>query len=372
MLNILHKKNKAEKALFKAAGKHNYFSFPGFTRMVTSGSPALRTYRDVLGLLTGQAGTIRSVSTRTDKTKNKIFSKSFSLPALLLGVTLAFMFSSCNKVDKPYLKKPNPIIPTNDTIRKVLIEDFTGHKCSNCPRAAYTIHNFLEVTFPKKVVAIGIHPKGGGGFTTTDANHLEDFRTPVGDKYDTDFGISGNGLPNGMVNRRKNTGGYAISDSKWKDTVTALLKKAPDALLKITNTYDVATRKLTSDVKCSFLNTLSGTYNLVVLLTQDSIKAPQDYNGTGGDPAWHSPTESNYWHMHVLRACISDGTGPASGAGVSIGSIIKGNTVTKSFPFDVPTIVVNVPLDAKHCNVVAFIYNTLTNEVVQVEEKKLM
>ena len=175
-----------------------------------------------------------------------------------------------------------------------------------------------------------------------------------------------------MVNRRRNAGGYAISDAVWKDTVKALLTKAPDALLKITNTYDAASRKLTTDIKCSFLNTLSGSYNLVVLLTQDSIKAPQEYNGTGGDPAWHSPTESDYWHMHVLRACISDGTGTVSGAGVDVGSFTKGTSVTKTFSFDVPTMVVNIPLDAKHCNVVAFIYNTTTKEVIQAEEAKLI
>ena len=300
--------------------------------------------------------------------KNK---RSFLL-LLLIGIATLFIISSCNKVDNPYKKWIPPVPPTNDTIRKVLIEDFTGHKCSNCPRAAFTIHNFMEVTFPKQVIAVAIHPKGAGGFTTTDAAHPEDFRTPVGDKYDVDFGISANGLPNGMINRRKNPAGYVIGDSKWKDTVSAILKKAPDAFLKITNTYDTASRKLTCDVKCSFLNTLPGTYNLVVLLTQDSIKAPQDYSGSGGDPAWHNPTEPNYQHMHVLRACISDGTGSVSGTGVSIGSFTKGSSVTKSFPFDLPKIYVNIPVDAKHCNVVAFICNAVTNEVVQANEAKLM
>ena len=294
---------------------------------------------------------------------------SFGKVGMGLLFSLSLIFSSCNKVDKPYQKWIPPTPPTNDTIRKVLIEDFTGHKCSNCPRAAFRIHNFIDVTFQKQVIAVAIHPKAGGGFTSTDASHPEDYRTPVGDKYDLDFGISSSGLPNGMVNRRKNVSGYAISDGVWKDTVSALLKKAPDALLKITNTYDIASRKLVVDIKCSYLNTLAGTYNLVVLLTQDSIKAPQDYNGVGGDPAWHSPTEPNYQHMHVLRACISDGTG----AGVSIGSITKGNSATRSFTLDpLPLSYVNVPVNAQQCNVVAFIYNTATNEVVQAEDAKLM
>lgn len=304
--------------------------------------------------------------------KNRLQCSDQVLVGILFFIIVWF-FSSCNKIDKPYINwiPPNPL--SGDTIRKILIEDYTGHRCSNCPRAAYTIHKFQETVFPRQVIAVAIHPKGGGSFTLPDAAHPLDFRTPIGDKFDADFGISKLGIPNGMINRRKNSSGFAIPDSKWKDTVAFILQNKPDALLKITNDYNGNTRKLSIEVKCNFLNSLAGNYNLIVLLTQDSIKSAQDYNGVGGDPVWHSPTETDYWHMHVLRACLSDGSGAVSGIGVSVGSFVQGSSVTKYFVLEpVPAIYGNIPVDIKQCNVIAFLYNLATKEVIQAEDERII
>jgi len=285
---------------------------------------------------------------------------------LLLGFTSALMVSSCNKVKEPYLKKPDPVIPTGDTIRKVLFEDYTGHRCSNCPRVANYIHTF-QSTFPKQIIALATHSKFAGTFTVPDASHPADFRTAVGDKYFKDFLVQG--LPAGIINRRNKAAGYnSGAESKWEDSLRAILSKAPDAILKITNTYDTTLRKLTSSIKCNFLNNLQGTYNLVVLLTQDNIVSPQDNSSSTNYPPYASPVATNYKHMHVLRDCI-DGSG---GTGVPIGSITKGNSVTKSFTLDpLPMTYGNISVDPKNCNVVAFICNSTTNEVVQAEEAKL-
>jgi hypothetical protein len=300
---------------------------------------------------------------------------NFFFVLMLVGFSSALMFYSCQKVDKPYLKMPVSIKPTGDTIRKILFEDYTGHRCPNCPRVAYALHNFQETSFPRQVIGLAIHSKYGATFTLPDASHLADFRTTVSDTYYKDFLVQG--LPTGIINRRNKASGYNTgAESNWKDSIAAILTKAPDALLKITNTYDTTLRKLTSSIKCSFLNTLPGTYNLVVLLTQDNIISPQDNSQLANYPPYPSPIAPNYKHMHVLRDCI-DGSG---GKGVWIGkSVTKGDSVIlKTNPYTIPasyptpTTAYSISLVPKNCNVVAFIYNTVTNEVVQAEEAKLM
>lgn len=287
---------------------------------------------------------------------------------IIFLIAISAALASCEKVDMPYLPGPDPH-PTSDTVRKLLLEDYTGHKCTNCPGAAYTVHNFQHKTYPGQVIAIAIHPTGAGFLTSpSGAPYTSDYRTAIGDNYFTTFKIPA-ALPMGTVNRKKNANGdYAIKAVDWDDSVKAIVKRAPDALLKITNTYDGAARKLTSEIKCSFLNTLPGTYNLVVLLTQDSIMSAQTNGDPNAYPPYASPIAHNYQHMHMLRACI-DGS---SGTGVSIGAIIKGNSVTKTFQdFPLPTAYKNIAVHPKHCNIVAFIYNTSTQEVVQAEEAKI-
>jgi hypothetical protein len=295
--------------------------------------------------------------------------------AILVGFSALLMLSSCQKVDKPYLPFTPVTPPVGDTIRKVLFEDYTGHRCPNCPKAAYAIHNFQETLFPRQVIALAIHSSFGGGLTAPDASHPSDFRTALGDKYFTDFGVPV--LPTGIINRRNKASGYDSGpDDHWVDTIQNILSKSPDAFLKIMNTYDTATGKLNSSVTCTFLNTLTGTYNLVVLLTQDSIVSPQDNSNIANYPPYASPIATNYVHMHVLRDCI-DGSG-TNGTGISVGPFTKGISVTKNMPeflmpasYPVGAVSYGVPVVAKNCNVVAFIYNTTTNEVVQAEEQKI-
>jgi hypothetical protein len=115
---------------------------------------------------------------------------------IILSVIIA-----CDKVNKPYTEEfgkcgnGNLSIP----IRKILLEDYTGHTCGNCPRAAeqteLLINNYCDHIVPISIhVGFFAEPYPTGEFTY-------DFRTDVGNYFDETFGISTAGLPNGMVNR---------------------------------------------------------------------------------------------------------------------------------------------------------------------------
>ena len=55
-----------------------------------------------------------------------------------------------------------------DAARKVLIEDFTGQKCVNCPKATDEIHVLQETYGEDNIIAVGIHsgPLGFAGNKT--------------------------------------------------------------------------------------------------------------------------------------------------------------------------------------------------------------
>ena len=290
----------------------------------------------------------------------------------LLGFVISLAILSCDKIDDPYATNGTNTTDTNVVkTRKVLLEEFTGHTCVNCPLGALNVHS-LQHDYPGKIISIAYHAGYYAKPQSTSA-YLEDFRTTVGEAFATTFSIIG--YPSAMVNRMHFPTGNVISNpSQWRDTVLAYKDKAPDAFLTISNSY--TSPNLTCSVKCEFLNLLSGDYNLVVFLTEDSIMAPQK-NGTvsaAADPNYPNPDALSYYHMHMLRDCISD----ASGVGVPIitGSAAAGDSVIKTFNYTLPANfngappVGTVPV-AKHCNVVAFIYNTATQEVIQAEEKEM-
>ena len=90
------------------------------------------------------------------KSKNGI--KKYSKQLLrfcvkLVVVLLLFALHSCEKVEKPYLPFTPPP-PTSDTIRKILVEDYTGHTCLNCPRAAKVLHSLESKLYPHQIIGL--------------------------------------------------------------------------------------------------------------------------------------------------------------------------------------------------------------------------
>ena len=75
---------------------------------------------------------------------------------LILGLLL--YFSSCDIVETPYMNNENVNIDTNSNnyVKKVLIEDFTGHLCPNCPQAANEIDAIHNI-YGDQIIAIAIH-----------------------------------------------------------------------------------------------------------------------------------------------------------------------------------------------------------------------
>ena len=106
---------------------------------------------------------------------------------------------SCDKVEGPYIEKIENGNDTSEFVQNILIEDFTGHKCPNCPRAARTLeeihHNFGDRIIPMALHVSTLADPSSGAFNL-------DLKTDEGTEIDDFFGVSTSpGLPNGMINR---------------------------------------------------------------------------------------------------------------------------------------------------------------------------
>jgi hypothetical protein len=214
----------------------------------------------------------------------KTILRIFILVALTVGL------NSCDKIEGPVKEVVAP--PAGS--RKVLVEDFTGHKCGNCPRASKAIYD-LKAIYGDRLIIMAIH---AGGFATpfppSAPYYTYDFRTPEGTELDTDFGISVAGNPNGMVNRRQVNGSYIIGSTKWGDEVSAVFGNTTPVpvALTISNNFNSSTRLLETEIKTEFFESLTGNYKLCVYMVEDSIKNWQkDYDTTPEDIEFYNHRE---------------------------------------------------------------------------------
>lgn len=298
---------------------------------------------------------------------------------IILSLFVACIFlSSCDFVGNPYPEVnanlgdtascPDPVFPIVTVhIKKILIEDFTGHTCGNCPKAAKKLHE-IDSIYPGKIVGLATHvgsfaaPTPGYSGSPTTA-FLADYRTSVGDDYDFTFGASAFGLPQGMFNR-KDFDAVAQTHLKfypnWQAYAASIVAEPSVVDLQMIADFNTSTRKICCSVKDSFLTTMSDTLKMVVLLTQDSIIDWQDNIGT---------ITSTYVHRHMLRDAIT----PSGAWGESLisGSIPAGTTHIKKFAYTVPAAYNSIACDENQCHLIAFIYKVSTYEIIQVEEIKL-
>lgn len=289
------------------------------------------------------------------------------MKSIFIFLFVSILFISCDKVDGPFRENAESggTVDTSGTasdgftrFRKVLVEDYTGHKCGNCPEAGNAANN-LNTLFGKKAVVVAIH---AGFFATPSATGMYsyNFTTPVGNNLDNFFAISKAGNPNGMVNRKGHPNNkHIIPYSAWDDSVQSISKNAPNALLKISNSYNETNNTVSTTVNSKFLSNLTGEYKLSVYLVEDSIiNWQKDYSKSPSD-------NPNYAHRHVFRGAFNNS---AWGETVVSGAITDTNKVyTKSY-----NLVLGTDWKPKKAYVVAFIYNSTTYEILQVEERKVL
>lgn len=245
--------------------------------------------------------------------------------------------SSCTNIDDD---EHYTYVKPADVNRCVLIEDFTGQRCRNCPTATYEIEKLQEQYGADVVIAVGIH-SGPLGFKGN--AKVAGLATDLDDTYYNFWKCDHQ--PIGLVNR----GGLCEYTSWAAEVRKAVGQKAPLDLKLTINSYDNDTRrvKLTADAHGTN-GTTAGKLQLWVL--EDSITAMQTM--PDGKP------NADYVHMHVLRAAINGDWGQDI-------TVREGQTVPVEAEFNI-----DEKWDPKHVSIVAFVYNP--SGVMQVTKKALL
>ena len=244
-----------------------------------------------------------------------------------------------------------------ENVRRVLVEDYTGHYCGNCPRAAETLHD-LECKFGNQVIPMAVHV----GFFASPIFHGEPYTTdhtaPEGQVWDGEFGNSAAGLPNGTVNRKEYSGTVVVAYPEWETKVDEFIAIPADAELTISTNYDSGSRNLNVSVETEFFNAMDASdYNLTVCILEDSVKAAQlDYES---DPT----TVYDYKHMHIFRGSMNGEWGET----VTSSAISAGQTFNNSY-----STTLDQNYEENNVYIVAFIYDDASKQVIQANKSSFI
>ena len=151
-----------------------------------------------------------------------------------LHILLAALFlGSCNDI------APNDRlieVPATAAKRKVLVEEFTGQRCSNCPAAAAELARLQAQYGADSLIVVAIH---GGKLALMPATNPKGLATTLGNSYAEHWGYA-TSAPNALVNRQC----AGSQKDGWAAKIRTAFEGESAMNLKLATTYNTATREL--------------------------------------------------------------------------------------------------------------------------------
>lgn len=245
----------------------------------------------------------------------------FSTPIIFVIALLTF--SSCEEVG-PEILLTDPevsydLIDTSYVIsdipqaqeQKVLVEDFTGVKCVNCPKGHEQV-KLLQDAYPGRVIAVALH----SNFLATPYGNDQDLRCSEAQSLDQRLGPT-IAKPTGAINRTEVGGEQLFFINQWAQYCADEINKNNKVNIDIQNTTENQSI-VRVKAKIVFLENMQEALSISVFLLESDIEVTQLTPGGEVD---------DYIHNHVLRQSLT----PFSGTKIDVDEITTGLVVEKEF-----------------------------------------
>lgn len=253
------------------------------------------------------------------KLNHKAMKRKFTLILLLL---MAFILEL----------NAQQIVSTEPQKRNVLIEEFTGILCPNCPDG-HRIANNITSAYPDQVWAVNIHSYG--------AYAAAELQTEDGLALRNGLGVTG--FPGAHINR---TSESSLGRDTWAANTVLQLDEDAECNVGGQAYVDLESRKVSIDVEVYYTEDSKATTNYInVIMLQDDIIAYQ--SGYSSNPS--QVVGQQYRHMHAFRDAITPTWGDA------ISPTTKNSFVTKNYEYTIPKVIGNVDVDIDNVYFIAFV-----------------
>lgn len=257
----------------------------------------------------------------------------------------------------------------------VLVEEYTGGACPNCP-AAHELIKTYQAQRPGRIIPIAMHYEGG--------QQSKPYHDAVYDLRHKDAsavassGIYNNvsALPSAGIDRVPYDNRMAQFTTTWGAALEAAIAKPDSINLTLQSNYDSATQLATVVATIEYPQTISFAHNLNLVVVQDSIIDVQEY--PFNDPT-HPGKNEDYDFINVLRGAI---TAAPLGDPILSSMAVKnpGRVIKKVYTYDCKKIAEKAvvpakqpPFKAEHCRIIGFVTyaGTGSYRVMQATQVKM-
>ena len=230
--------------------------------------------------------------------------------------------------------------PTGKT---VLIKDFTGARCVNCPAAAEYAHNLQHQLGEDHIFIMSVH----AGYLAQPLGQFPDFLTDEGTAWYNNHDSN----PLFSVDHVALTDGNTLKVEQIDAPVAAALEEVQTFEIVVTPQFDEATRQLQVGVQTLALENLDGQFSITVCLVEDHIIGWQTIPGG---------VDKEYDFRNVFRGTLNGANGE------EFESIhVDAND---SFRFSYST-EINADYNADECYLMVYI--SLGDKILQTAVKKI-
>jgi len=247
--------------------------------------------------------------------------------------------------------------------KKMLVEEYTGVQCPNCPAGATILKNY-DVANPEKIVIVALH---SGSLTDPIPNKSKyNFSNDeVQNMINNYLGGNVNAKPAASIDRiPQGNGLFIVNKSQWTTAIAQRSSTTSPVNLTVTSKYDSAFKKVVVKVKVVYTQQVTTKQNISLWVLESNIIDAQ-YDGT--------ITIDNYEHNHVFRDFIT----PVSGSAIlsSMSQKAPGLVYERQFIYS-PKYLSDASLDKwnlDNCKIVAVVHNDEQGDksVAQVMEVDL-
>lgn len=263
---------------------------------------------------------------------------------LSIFLSTLFVVSGCDIIEEPYINSGIDDPNNGETVQKILLEEFTGHQCPNCPEGAEIIKQ-LKNLYGNRLIVIAYH---AGFFARTSPGFTTDYRTTIGTELDSYFGIQA--YPSGLVNRSNSE---VLGRFAWATAVGQYAETQPKLRISIEKNYNNTSRALSVTVTAKALEPLS-KLNICVFIAESGMISPQ-LSAEGTIP--------DYEHNHVFRTSLNGTWGTSifeEGANTD-----QSQSITVSGNID-------ETWNESNIDIICFAFDSETEEIIQSELTSLL
>lgn len=271
-----------------------------------------------------------------------------------LACFVALHLAGCKEYNTPLDFGGDSISDTTYTLstvppaqqHNVLVEEFTGQSCTNCPAA----HDFLRtqaLLYPGRINVVALYIFGPIQSRPPHGS-IHDFRDSIATQINSQVYNAVNLLPSGGVDRIAVSGQVSLGKDLWANAINTQLAIIDSINLGLETRHNAKDDLDTIIVKITYINQVSTKKNLSLVIVEDTM---YDYQENG------LHIDSGYLFTNVFRDMLTTVPG-----GVEIGTDrpVKepGRVYQQIYTYKPKTLAApNPPIKPKHCKVIAFVHN---------------